>query len=346
MTIQPAMQHSKATTNSRKISAFTLLEVVVAMAILGVLASSVFAILFQVGMTAGEIREVDQRDEEVSRFIALLRDTIEQMPQEGRIEIVPPTGTESEFYEIKIVGATTAFSFGERGVGEGDTTIGMRPQPIDSIRPDLPLDDGQQFFQVAISREDFGPQDEDGDGMVFNAGGGDDGFLVADEQGRYWLPILDYVTAVSFRFWDEDAKDWVIEWEDAELMPPLLELAITDPYRPLPLRTVFDVPDHLTKEAVEQAAATTSTANSTTTSATRPQDGGGGRGSQGGGDRRGGDRRGEGGKGGDGGRGGGDRGGRGGDGGPQPGFRPQPGGGGRPTGGGDAAPTGGGGGGR
>ena len=325
MTIQPAMQHSKTTTNSRKISAFTLLEVVVAMAILGVLAGSVFAILFQVGMTAGEIREVDQRDEEVSRFIALLRDTIEQMPQEGRIEIVPPTGTESEFYEIKIVGATTAFSFGERGVGEGDTTIGMRPQPIDSIRPDLPLDDGQQFYQVAISREDFGPQDEDGDGMVFNAGGGDDGFLVADEQGRYWLPILDYVTAVSFRFWDEDAKDWVMEWEDAELMPPLLELAITDPYRPLPLRTVFDVPDHLTKEAVEQAVATTSTANSTTTSATRPQ---------GGGDRRGG------GKGGDGGRGGGDRGGRGSDSGPQPG------GGGRPAGGGGATPTGGGGGGR
>ena len=45
----------------RKVSAFTLLEVVVAMSILALLAGSVFAILFQTGMTAGEIREVDQR---------------------------------------------------------------------------------------------------------------------------------------------------------------------------------------------------------------------------------------------------------------------------------------------
>ncbi len=338
---------------------FTLLEVVVAMAILGLLAGSVFGILYQAGMTAGEIREVDQRDEEVSRFIALLRDTIEQMPQEGRIEVVPPTASESEFYEIKIVGATTAFSFGERGVGEGDTTIGLRPQPPESVRPDLPLDSGQQFYQVAISRDDFGPQDEDGDGMVFNAGG-DDGFLVADNEGRYWLPILDYVTAVSFRFWDENAKDWVTEWTDAEKMPPLLELAMTDPYRPLPLRTVFDVPDHLTKEASEANSATTSTANSSTTVTDQPQGGGRGAGptGRGGGDRGDGDRGGRGGgdRGGRGGRGGGDRGAGdgGGDGGPRPGFRPQPGGGngggGRPGGGGGqpsggGAPTGGGGGG-
>ncbi|NNE92425.1 MAG: prepilin-type N-terminal cleavage/methylation domain-containing protein [Verrucomicrobiales bacterium] len=322
-------------------SGFSLFEVVVSMVILAGISGSIFMILYRAGMSAGEIRETDQRDEEVSRFIALLSQTIESMPAEGRIEVVPPSGTGTEFYEIKIVDATTAFSFGEKGVGEGDTTIGVRPQPEDAIRPDLPLADGMQYYQIAISREDFAPNDEDGDGMAFRVGG-DDGFLEQDEQGRYWLPLLDYVTALTFRFWDDDRNEWLTEWSEADRLPPLLEVAMTDPYRPLPLRTVIDVPDHLTEPPDAQAADTANNSGGNTTGSTsavsdRPASSGS---SPPGG---GGDFRRDGGRGGGDGRGGGFKGGGGRPGG---GFKGGPGGGGGRPGGGGGGPPGGGGGGR
>ena len=63
-------------TEIRREAGFSLFEIVVAMTILGIISVSVFSILWHAGDTAAEIRELYQRDEEVSRFLALLRESI------------------------------------------------------------------------------------------------------------------------------------------------------------------------------------------------------------------------------------------------------------------------------
>ncbi len=329
-------------------SAFSLFEIVISMAILALLSGTVFAILWKAGDAAEEIRAYDTRDEQVARFLSLLRQTVESLPSGATMTMAPPEETGTGFYEMTISDAPSAFVFGERQLGNGETLIGLRPQTspsTDTTFEEDPSADSPPLYEIAVSREDFAPDDSDGDGMVFRAGS-DDAFLQADEEGRYWLPVLDDVTAMSWRFWDSEQRDWLDLWEQDDRMPEMLELSLNDRYRPAPLRVVFEVPAHLSNPP----AADTSQSDTQTAA---PSSGGGGGGSgaplqrPGGGD---GQRPGGGGDGGDGQRPG-FRPGGGGDGqrpggGPPPGGggqRPGPGqGGGRPPGGGGGGPPGGG----
>ena len=245
---------------------FSLFEVVIAMSILSLLAGTVFSIVWKAADSAAEIREYDARDEQISRFLAMMRRTIESMPQGGKISMAPPDETGSEFYEMVITDSATAFHFGELPSPTGETIIGMRPLPDDVELGNL-SDVEESLFQVAISREDFGIDDADGDGMVFQAGE-EDAFLQVDEEGRYWMPILDFVTGMSWRFWDEEQRDWLDLWEDDSRMPQMLELSLDDPYRPAPIRIVFDLPDHLTVAENQSSSGSSSSAESSSSEAT------------------------------------------------------------------------------
>lgn len=231
---------------------FSLFEIVIAMSILSLLAGTLFGIVWKAADSASEIRLYDQRDEQVARFVGLMRQTIESLPNSATMEMAPPEDTTSGFYEMTINDAPTAFVFGEKNLGNGQTIIGLRPQSEASRDPAFAATgDSTPLFEVAVSREDFIPTDSDGDGMVSRVGG-DSAFLQADQDGRYWLPVLNDVTAMSWRFWDEDQRDWLDQWDEDDRMPELLELSIDDRFRPAPMRIVFEVPAHLSDPASNQ----------------------------------------------------------------------------------------------
>ena len=208
--------------------AFSLFEIVIAMSILAMLAGTIFGIVWKAGDAAAEIRDYDTRDEQVARFLSLMRQTIESLPDGAKMTMSPPEETSTGFYEMTISGAPTSFAFGERNLGNGDTIVALRPQSEPSRDPTLAeAADVPPLFEIAISREDFAPSDSDGDGMVFGAGG-DDAFLQADEDGRYWLPVLNDVTSMGWRFWDSDQRDWLDQWDDDSRMPELLELSLDE----------------------------------------------------------------------------------------------------------------------
>lgn len=240
-----------------EVAAFSLFEIVISMAILALLSGTVFAILWKAGAAAEEIRAYDTRDEQVARFLSLMRQTIESLPSGATMTMAPPEETGSGFYEMTIAEAPSAFVFGDRQLGDGETIIGLRPQLApsdDTLYEGDPSADSLPLFEIAVSREDFAPDDSDGDGMVFRAGS-DDAFLQADEEVRYWLPVLDDVTAMNWRFWDAEQRDWLDLWEQDDRMPELLELSLNDRYRPAPLRIVFEVPAHLSNPPTETSQA-------------------------------------------------------------------------------------------
>jgi len=304
---------------------FSLFEIAVALTILGLIAGAIFSILWQAGDAATEIRELDRRDEEVSRFLALLRDSIEHLPQDGTLEMIPAEETASGYPELKIGNSATAFTFGE--------IVGSAEEVVISLRPGTgTTPEGEPTFDLAISRPDFAPEDTEGSGMALRVSGDD--FLQTDEEGRYWLPLLTAVTAASWNFWDEDQQTWLEEWTEDSQMPPLLAFSFDDSFRPVPLRVVFEVPEQVSNPPQETTATTTETA-STNNSNNNTNNSGGGREGRGEG-------RGEGRPGGGEGRPGG---GEGRPGGGPPGGRPPGGdGGGRPGGGGGDNGSGGGGG--
>jgi prepilin-type N-terminal cleavage/methylation domain-containing protein len=201
----------------RRSAAFSLFEIVVAMTILGIISSAVLSILWQAGDTATGIRELDQRDEEVSRFLTLLRESIENLPPEGTLTMTPAEESVSGYPELVIGNSATGFTFGE--------IIGSSEETIISLRPGKESPEGLPTFDLALSRADFEPEDTDGSGMVFGAG--TDDFLQSDDEGRYWLPLLSGITAASWNFWNEEQQAWVDEWTDDEKIPVLLASTAT-----------------------------------------------------------------------------------------------------------------------
>ena len=289
---------------------FTLVEVIVAMTIFGLIATSIFAIIFQAGMEAGDIRRMEARDQQVNRFVALLRESLEALPQDASAALVNGEESSSGWPELTFTDTPTGFVFGVNPGTSGDTTLGLRPV---AVPPPTLEDYSQPLYNIAISREEFGA-DENESGMMVRAGT-DDLFLDEDEEGRLWLPLVENVTALGWRLWNSDENLWVelSDWTEGETLPTLLEMTLADPFRP-PLRVVFEIPEHATEPADDSDEAddsTTSTdggaagtANRTAVAptagrgqpaATDGNDGGGGRGGRGGGRGQGGGRGGGGG---------------------------------------------------
>ena len=94
-------------------AAFSLFEIVIAMAILSMIATAVLSVLWQAGDTAAELRYLDRRDEEVSRFVMLLRESIEGLPPGATITMNPAESSESGNHEMLLEITPTAFVFGE-----------------------------------------------------------------------------------------------------------------------------------------------------------------------------------------------------------------------------------------
>lgn len=251
--------------NQRSVNGFTLVEIVISMTILALISGTVMAILVQAGDTAADIRDMDQKDEEISRFLELLERTIETLPIDASIEMIPAADSLSGFPEMKISNAVGAFTFGEDIGSAGELTIGLQPQNDNEAN--------DQIFELAISRDSFAPEDTDGDGMVIGAGGED--FLTPDEQGRYWLPLVSNITSATWRYWDEDAREWLTEWEQ-DTLPPIMEFVIEDSHRPGPVRAVFEIPKHLVTGSGTEPATTPTTTPTQTTSVTPNQPAGAG----------------------------------------------------------------------
>jgi hypothetical protein len=329
----------------RNVKAFTLVEVIAGMTIFSLISVGIFGIIFQTGVEAGAIRDAETRDQQINRFVTLLRESLEALPQDSTVSLANPEDTESGWPELTFSGTSTAFVFGINPGAESDSVIGLRP--VTSPPPGLE-EYSEPLFNISLSREEFANEGNESDMQV--RAGADDIFVDEDEEGRRWLPLVENVTALGWRYWDTDELMWVEldDWNEGDSMPALLEMTLADPWRPS-LRVVFRIPLHA-RNAADNAnggnQSTTSTSgssatqNQTTVQPQRPAPGGGRGG--GGGDFRGGgggrDGGGRPGGGRPGGGGGGDR--PGGGGGP-----PAGGGGGRPSGGGGGAAAGGGGGG-
>ena len=261
---------------SHRCRGFSLFEIVVAMVILGLITTSIFSIVWQAGDTAAEIRTLDRRGEEVDRFVVLLRETIEGLPPDASFTITPAEDSDSGYHELQMENTPTAFVFGEM--------IGSAEESFLALRPGEVLPDGTQGYDLALSRSDFVPQDSDGSGMAFRVGSGE--LLDEDENGRFWLPLLRGVSSASWRFWDDDAGEWLEEWTDDEKLPPLMEFSILDRGSSIPIRLVYEVPDRLVDpdsaaEAAETSVAAQSSSASMATAATaggRPPNAGQGEG--------------------------------------------------------------------
>jgi prepilin-type N-terminal cleavage/methylation domain-containing protein len=307
---------------ARHAPAFTLIEIVIAMTILGMITGTLFALIQGSVRGAAEIERIQRENDSINRFLDLCRRTFTTMPSTATLTLtlLDPNSPTTSGQEITISGAPHSFGFGFNPLSYKDTILGLRPDP-NAVTDQ----NGALLNYLCLSREDLIPQ-TDANGMALRQE--TTGLSAPDEQGRYWMPLLPEVVSVKWRFYKEADQTWLEEWDDSN-WPDLIDIQLVMKDRTLPIRMVYSVPT--IKLVAGNGTTSTSSSSSANSNSTNQNNQGGGGNNGGGGP--GGGRPGGGGPGG--GRpGGGDGGGRPGGGGPGgPGGGQGSPGGGRPGGG-------------
>ncbi|MCA1963203.1 MAG: type II secretion system GspH family protein [Prosthecobacter sp.] len=256
---------------------FTLMEIVIAMTILGMITGTLFALIQGSVRGAAEIERIQRENSSINRFLDLCRKTFTTMPSTATLTLtlLDPNSPTTSGQELTISGAPHSFGFGMNPLSYQDTILGLRPDPAGATdQNNAPLN------YLCLSREDLIPQtDESGLAMRQET----TGLSAPDEQGRYWMPLLPDVVTLKWRFYKEADQTWLEEWS-ASTWPDLIEVQLLMKDRTLPIRMVYSVPtiQLVAGNGSTSSSSSSSTGNSTNQNAPQNNSGGSGRGDTGG----------------------------------------------------------------
>ena len=224
---------------SRGSHGFTLLEVALGVTILAVLAGTMFTIVQGSLQAASDIEVVQRENRRIERYVFLLKQLFRTFPSNANVglKIVERTPLTQE---LTLTGASTAFVWGEEPVANEPVTLALRRYPEALVTEESP-----EYF-LGLTRPDFfRPDPDEGRSEALTSGtldypvGQRDLPIIADDKGRYWLPILPGVRSMTWRFYQLDKKRWVEE--SGPTRPPLIELTIMPFERNTPIRTIFAI---------------------------------------------------------------------------------------------------------
>jgi hypothetical protein len=215
--------------------AFTLLEVVIALTILGLISATLFGLIRGSVKASVDIVKLQQENDQVNRWVELCRATFLAMPAPAALTLkaLDPNNPAGSQQELGITGMPTCFSVGLQPVSYSETIIALKP---DTRQPTG--EGGVARYTLCLSRSDILPVDEEGQVRVATD---PTRGMVPDEEDRYWLPLLRGVSTLKWRFWKEDSDEWLEEWDDTD-KPDLVEMQLVMDGRTTPLRMVYALP--------------------------------------------------------------------------------------------------------
>ena len=261
---------------NRRRAAFTLMEIVIAMTILGMITGTLFALIQGSVKGAAEIERIQRENDSINRFLDLCRKTFTTLPSTATLtlSLLDPNSPTTSGQELTISGAPHSFGFGFNPLSYQDTILGLRPDPGGATDQN-----GVALNYLCLSREDLIPKtDQSGLAMRQET----EGLSAPDEQGRYWMPLLPEVASLKWRFFKEDDETWLEEWDDSS-WPALIEVQLLMKDRTLPIRMVYSVPQILlTKGTGTSGGSSSSSSSNSQNNASGGTNSGGGGGAGGG----------------------------------------------------------------
>jgi prepilin-type N-terminal cleavage/methylation domain-containing protein len=227
---------SKKRNHALSRSGFSLLEVVIALTILGMITGTLFAIIRGSVKGSVDIVRLQQETDQINHLMDLCRQTFQALPASATLTLSTddPNSPAGSLQELSITGMPTCFAVGLQPVSYKETTLGLRP---DTKQPTG--DNGALRYLLCLSRDDIVPP-MDASGSTAYITRPELG-MVQDEEERYWLPLLRGVSSLKWRFWKEDTDEWLEVWEQTAL-PDLVEMQLLMDGRVTPLRMVFSMP--------------------------------------------------------------------------------------------------------
>ena len=224
----------------------TLLEVVVGLAILGLMAGAIYGIVSGSISSTADLSLVQSEDRRVETFLHRTRQALAHLPAGATLEL-KIIQTDPLIQEFILRGVPEAFIWGPHPRWDSPT-LTLSPRPWDQALPTPPTPPSLrsksappllQHFALSLSVPDFFRTDPQGTPLNDSPRQSRQGhqFLKPDTEGRFWLPLLPEVDRVEWRFYDPAKKLWLEVHPAAR--PPLVDLLLFLPGRLIPLRAVF-----------------------------------------------------------------------------------------------------------
>lgn len=192
--------------------AFTLLEVMLALAILTLLAGALYAMVDATLRATSELEMRTNRSQQIRGFIELCRKTFRALPASSSFAVRINQEGENLMPELVFRNAPGLFAWGEPGEEPTSTILGVRPQLGGLVSLSLLQD----------SDEEIGS------------------YLLGGSPKQAWLPLISGLRKVEWRFYDPRTTVWMKEWKEQGFRPSLVELTLT--IEEGPQRYVFWVP--------------------------------------------------------------------------------------------------------
>jgi prepilin-type N-terminal cleavage/methylation domain-containing protein len=212
---------------------FSLIEVVVALTILGMMTGTLFAIIQGAVRAASQIELLQRENDAINRLLEVMRRAFSTLPSAATLTLTLVDANAGDQQELLITGAPGCFPFGPMPISYSETTLSLRPSLAGRVD-----EQGMPLFDLCISRTDLIPQTEENRMAI---GQELDGVLAQDEQGRHWMPLLPDVASMKWRFYQLSEDVWYEEWGQSN-WPSLIELQILMRDRSTPIRMAFSVP--------------------------------------------------------------------------------------------------------
>lgn len=180
-----------------------------AMVLTGVLALSAFALTNGAIQLGAEVGVDQQRTLEIQRCLDVFRSHIEALPGNARFELLSEdTGTDS-LSELRLYDVPEAFQVGG---------ILVRSDAVSIISEEAE----NESISLTLRFDTFGERED-------------------DVVSRY-LPLMDGLAEVIWRFYSPLDEEWLTEWEESQGRPRFIELNLAFVDDREPIRVVFWLP--------------------------------------------------------------------------------------------------------
>ena len=202
-------------------SGFTLLEVMLAVAILALTTLGIFRFVQSTVRAVSESVEDTEEQLAIERLVALVQEQFYSLPARGQTNI--------QGESIKLNGADfDSIEWRSRGgpglmttAATGEYRVKLRIQPVEKNSKKYEIG----FWRRPALLETNG-------GLV--AGGSDD--------DATWVPLLQRVTAMRLRYWDSRLGQLLDSWRDPTARPSFIIMSITREGDEVPYEAVLRIP--------------------------------------------------------------------------------------------------------
>ncbi|HWL52646.1 MAG TPA: prepilin-type N-terminal cleavage/methylation domain-containing protein [Chthoniobacteraceae bacterium] len=201
------MQNRLKCSNRFHRSGLTLIEVMVALAVLVILVSGIFMVVHTALKTVLLIDNQASREDEITNLTDILRTNFRNLPNHALLSAGPVPGKENREFLFVVQNAPGFL-----------TWLPIRGSDREVVLLSLQRPSREEGWKVCLKRFDPAPTPAEREFDAQQA-------LKAAAQIP-WLELVANIERVGVRFFDQTTRKWLQEWKNSHTRPGLIELTL------------------------------------------------------------------------------------------------------------------------